>query len=147
MSAAWRRRCGHGGGGPTPSQVEWSVICSLPDSTGQVRAVEEGALPTSRFKFFYKSVEFLPGALDAQVADDLFSLAALSPAWLYGQAGQRSMWAEVRPDTQTQTQTQTQTHTHTHTHTAHPCALGLALWMPWGAPACLDVESRGSPGP
>ena len=61
-----------------------------------VRAVEEGALPPDRFKFFYKTVEWLPGQLESQVDAGQFSLVQLSPAWLFGQYGHRSMWKEVR---------------------------------------------------
>ena len=61
-----------------------------------VRAVEEGALPASRFKFFYKSVEWLPGALQNLIDTDIMRLVELSPAWLFGQSGQRSsMWQDV----------------------------------------------------
>ena len=61
-----------------------------------IRAVEEVALPPDRFKFFYKSVEFLPNALEQQIDAGLFKVVELSPAWLFGQSGQRSMWQEVR---------------------------------------------------
>ena len=61
-----------------------------------VRAVEEGALPPDRFKFFYKTVEFLPDQLQAQVDSGIFRHVELSPFWLFGQSGQRAMWKEVR---------------------------------------------------
>ena len=61
-----------------------------------VKAVAAGALPAERFKFFYKTVEFLPNALAAQVASGVYRVIELSPAWLFGQFGQRSMWQDVR---------------------------------------------------
>ena len=61
-----------------------------------VRAVEKGALPPSRFKFFYKTVEWMPGALQAELDSGQYRLVELSPAWLFGQSGQRRMWGEVR---------------------------------------------------
>ena len=60
------------------------------------RAVAEGALPPDRFKFFYKSVEWLPRQLEGQIGAGQFRLVELSPAWLFGQSGHRSMWQEVR---------------------------------------------------
>lgn len=59
-------------------------------------AVEAGALPTDRFKFFYKSVEWLPDALSFEISRDTFRVVSLSPAWLLGQNGDRSMWQAVR---------------------------------------------------
>merc|ERR1719329_872748 len=61
-----------------------------------VKAVAVGALPAERFKFFYKTVEFLPNALAAQIASGVYRVIELSPAWLFGQFGQRSMWQDVR---------------------------------------------------
>ena len=58
-------------------------------------AVEAGALPAERFKFFYKSVEWLPDALEMQVTSGIFRVIDLSPGWLYGQSGSRMMWREV----------------------------------------------------
>ena len=61
-----------------------------------MKAVAAGALPAERFKFFYKTVEFLPNALAAQIASGVYRVIELSPAWLFGQFGQRSMWQDVR---------------------------------------------------
>ena len=61
-----------------------------------VKAVAAGALPAERLKFFYKSVEFLPNALALQIESGVFRVIELSPAWLFGQNGQRSMWQDVR---------------------------------------------------
>ena len=61
-----------------------------------MRAVEEGALPPDRFKFFFKTVEWLPGQLSEQVEAGLFKVIDLSPFWLLGQNGERAMWKEVR---------------------------------------------------
>ena len=44
------------------------------------KAVAAGALPVDRFKFFYKSVEWLPEALAAQIQSGIFRVVALSPA-------------------------------------------------------------------
>jgi len=60
-----------------------------------VDAVTQGALPPDRFKFFYKTVEWLPGALRMQLDAGIFRLVELSPAYLYGQYGHRSMWKDV----------------------------------------------------
>merc|ERR1740130_691028 len=60
-----------------------------------VKAVAAGALPAERFKFFYKSVEFLPDALALQINSGVFRVIDLSPAWLFGPSGQRSMWQDV----------------------------------------------------
>merc|ERR1719162_429445 len=60
-----------------------------------VQAVAAGALPAERFKFFYKSVEFLPNALALQINSGVFRVIDLSPAWLFGPSGQRSMWQDV----------------------------------------------------
>mmetsp|Transcript_74595 Transcript_74595/g.180316 ORF Transcript_74595/g.180316 Transcript_74595/m.180316 type:complete len:421 (+) Transcript_74595:81-1343(+) len=60
-----------------------------------VKAVAAGALPAERFKFFYKSVEFLPNALALQIDSGVFRVIDLSPAWLFGPSGQRSMWQDV----------------------------------------------------
>merc|ERR1719149_503917 len=60
-----------------------------------VQAVAAGALPADRFKFFYKSVEFLPDALALQINSGVFRVIDLSPAWLFGPSGQRSMWQDV----------------------------------------------------
>lgn len=64
--------------------------------TNAIRAVEEGALPADRFKFFFKTVEWLPNQLQSAVDGGLFQPIELSPGWLFGQSGQRSMWGEVR---------------------------------------------------
>ena len=61
-----------------------------------VKAVAAGALPADRFKFFYKSVEWLPSALRLQIDSGTFRVVSLSPAWLFGQSGQRSMWQDVK---------------------------------------------------
>ena len=61
-----------------------------------VEAVKQGALPPDRFKFFYKTVEWLPNALQMNLNSGVFRLVELSPAYLYGQSGQRSMWKDVR---------------------------------------------------
>lgn len=61
-----------------------------------VDAVREQALPPDRFKFFYKSVEWLPFALSMQIDSGIFRLVELSPGWLFGQSGQRNMWKQVR---------------------------------------------------
>ena len=61
-----------------------------------VSAVEEGALPAERFKFFYKSIEWLPGALPMQIRSGIFRLVELSPAFLYAPHAPRTMWREVR---------------------------------------------------
>jgi len=63
-----------------------------------LRAVTEGALPPDRFKFFYKSVEWLPNALPVAITSGTFQVIELSPGFLFGQSGQRSMWAEVREE-------------------------------------------------
>lgn len=63
--------------------------------TSASQAVSKGALPSSRFKFFYKTVEFLPNALQMQINSGIFRLIELSPAWLFGQSGQREMWKDV----------------------------------------------------
>ena len=64
-----------------------------------VAAVSEGALPSDRFKFFYKTVEWLPNALELAITKGEFRLIELSPAWLFGQQGQRQqMWQEVRDE-------------------------------------------------
>ena len=70
--------------------------CYVGGVASAVRAVEEGALPPDRFKFFFKTVEWLPNQLQMQVDAGLFKCVELSPAWLFGQNGQRSMWGEVR---------------------------------------------------
>lgn len=61
-----------------------------------ISLVEAGQLRASRLKFFYKTVEWLPGALQQQREDGMFEHIALSPSLLLQQSGQRSMWAEVR---------------------------------------------------
>lgn len=61
-----------------------------------VEAVKQGALPSDRFKFFYKTVEWLPNQLEQQIDGGVFRLIELSPAWLFGQSGDRMMWEEVR---------------------------------------------------
>ena len=61
-----------------------------------VLAVEEGALPADRFKFFYKSVEWLPGALPMQITSGIFRLVELSPGFLYAPHSPRAIWREVR---------------------------------------------------
>lgn len=60
------------------------------------QAVEQGALPPDRFKFFYKTVEWLPRQLEEQVDSGVFEPILLSPGWLFGPSGHRSMWEDVR---------------------------------------------------
>jgi len=57
--------------------------------------VELGALPSSRFKFFYKSVEWLPNALQDAIDTGVFRKIELSPSLLFGQWGTRSTWGDV----------------------------------------------------
>ena len=61
-----------------------------------VKLVSTGQLVASKFKFFYKTVEFLPGQLQLQREDGMFEHVELSPSLLLQQSGQRSMWHEVR---------------------------------------------------
>ena len=58
--------------------------------------VQIGQLRAAQFKFFYKSVEWLPGQLEEQCGEGLFEHVELSPSLLLGQTGQRVMWEEVR---------------------------------------------------
>jgi putative AlgH/UPF0301 family transcriptional regulator len=58
--------------------------------------VASGQLLAAKFKFFYKTVEWLPGQLREQCNDGLFDQAELSQSLLLGQSGQKTMWAEVR---------------------------------------------------
>ena len=54
-----------------------------------VDLVERGELRADKFKFFYKTVEWLPGQLAEQVADGLFGQVELSADLLLGQSGQK----------------------------------------------------------
>ena len=71
-----------------------------PLSLGGVKAavdlVEKGELRREKFKFFYKTVEWLPGQLEQQCGEDLFEKVEISNDLLLGQSGQRTMWREVR---------------------------------------------------
>ena len=58
--------------------------------------VQTGQLRATQFKFFYKTVEWLPGQLEEQRDEGLFEHVELSPSLLLGQTGQRVMWEEVR---------------------------------------------------
>ena len=58
-------------------------------------AVEQGKLSAERFKFFYKSVEWLPNELEKQIDAGIFRVIELSPGWLFGPVGSRLMWREV----------------------------------------------------
>lgn len=58
--------------------------------------VADGQLRASQFKFFYKTVEWLPGQLEQQFGEGLFEHIELAPSLLLGQSGQKMMWAEVR---------------------------------------------------
>ena len=67
---------------------------------GGVRAaasmVDKGELRRSKFKFFYKSCEWLPGQLEQQRRDGMWEHVELSEGLLLGQEGHRSMWSDVR---------------------------------------------------
>lgn len=58
--------------------------------------VAAGQLQPDKFKFFYKTVEWLPHALQREREDGVFEHVKLSPALLLQQSGQKSMWAQVR---------------------------------------------------
>lgn len=58
--------------------------------------VATGVLRASQFKFFYKTVEWLPGQLAQQFSDGIFEHIELSSSLLLGQSGQKMMWDEVR---------------------------------------------------
>ncbi len=59
-----------------------------------VELVEAGQLSPDKFKFFYKSVEWLPKQLERQRAEGMFRHVSLSPSLLLGDAS-RSMWERV----------------------------------------------------
>ena len=54
------------------------------------------SLAAEKLKFFYKTVEWLPGQIEKQCADSLFEHISISNDLLLGQRGPRVMWAEVK---------------------------------------------------
>ena len=68
-------------------------LTRLPDAAFSLSHCTRAA---NKLKFFYKTVEWLPGQIELQIADDLFEHIAISSDLLLGQTGPKVMWAEVR---------------------------------------------------
>lgn len=60
--------------------------------------VAAGSAAPSAFKFFYKVSEWLPGMLDREVADGLWTTVELPLAQLLHPKGPKSMWQRVRDE-------------------------------------------------
>ena len=58
--------------------------------------VERGELRASQFKFVYKTSEWLPGALERELADDLWTPIETSPAIVLDDGQRTPMWNHVR---------------------------------------------------